>query len=43
MAQSQKLTAISADNFSGKAWRRYTSYAFAARETLIPLVVAELA
>jgi hypothetical protein len=43
MAQSQQLTAISAENFSGKAWRRYTGYAFAAGETLIPLVVAELA
>ena len=43
MAQSPQLTAISAEKFSGKAWRRYTSYAFAAGETLIPLVVAELA
>ena len=42
MAQSPQLTAISAENFSGKAWRRYTSYAFAARETLIPMVVDEL-
>ena len=39
----RQLTAISAENFSGKAWRRYTGYAFAAGETLIPLVVAELA
>lgn len=43
MAQSPQLTAITAENFSGKAWRRYTGYAFAAGETLIPLVVAELA
>jgi hypothetical protein len=42
MAQSQQLAAISAENFSGKAWKRYTGYAFAAGETLIPLVVAEL-
>ena len=42
MAQSPQLTAISKEQFSGKAWQRYTSYAFAARETLIPLVVAEL-
>lgn len=43
MAQSPQLTAISKEQFSGKAWRRYTSYAFAAGETLIPLVAAELA
>jgi hypothetical protein len=43
MAQSPQLTAISAENFSGKAWRRYTSYAFAAGGNLIPLVAAELA
>jgi hypothetical protein len=42
MAQSPQLTAISKEQFSGKAWRRYTSYAFAAGETFIPLVVAEL-
>jgi len=43
MAQSPELTVISKEIFSGKAWRRYTGYAFAAGETLIPLVVAELA
>jgi len=43
MTQSPQLTAISAEKFSGKAWRRYNSYAFAARENLIPLVAAELA
>jgi hypothetical protein len=43
MTQSPQIAAISAENFSGKAWRRYTGYAFAAGETLIPLVVAELA
>jgi len=43
MAQSPQLTVISKENFSGKTWRRHAGYAFAARETLIPLVVAELA
>jgi hypothetical protein len=43
MAQSPQLTVISREQFSGKAWRRHTGYAFAAGETLIPLVVAELA
>lgn len=43
MAQAPKLTAISKEQFSGKVWQRFTSYAFAAGETLIPLVVAELA
>jgi hypothetical protein len=42
MAQSPQLNAITAEQFSGKAWRRYPGYAFAAGETLIPLVVAEL-
>jgi len=43
MTQSPQLTAISAEKFSGKAWRRYNGYAFAARENLISLVIAELA
>ena len=43
MAQSPQLTVISKENFSGKTWRRHAGYAFAAGETLIPLVVAELA
>lgn len=42
MAPSPKFIAISAENLSGKAWRRSPGYAFAAGETLIPLVVAEL-
>jgi hypothetical protein len=42
MAQSPQLIAISKEKVLGKAWRRYTDYAFAAGETLIPLVIAEL-
>ena len=42
MAPSPKFIAISAENLSGKAWLRSTNYAFAAGETLIPLVVSEL-
>ena len=43
MTQSPQLTAISPEKFSGKAWRRYSNYAFAAGENLILLVAAELA
>jgi len=43
MAQSPQFIAITAEKFSGKAWRRYTGYAFAAGENLVPLFAAELA
>jgi hypothetical protein len=41
MAQSPQFIAITAEKFSGKAWRRYTGYAFAAGENLVPLFAAE--
>jgi hypothetical protein len=43
MPQSPQITAISKEQFSGKAWRRYTGYGFAAGANLIPLVAIELA
>jgi hypothetical protein len=43
MAQSPQLTVITKEQFSGKAWRRHSSYAFAAGGNLIPLVITELA
>jgi hypothetical protein len=43
VTSSPQLTAITAERYSGKAWRRYNGYAFAAKENLIALVAAELA
>lgn len=37
-----QFAAISRERHANKAWRRYTDYHFAARETLLPLVIAEL-
>jgi hypothetical protein len=38
-----QFTAITPQQFAGKAWQRYTSYAFAAEANVIPVVGAELA
>ena len=38
-----KLIAITSQQFADKAWKRYTSYAFASHANLIPVVAAELA
>lgn len=43
MAQSSQFTVITKEQFSGKAWRRHASYAFAAGGNLIPMVASELA
>src|SRR6056297_2371984 len=37
-----KLTAISKQNFANKSWTRFTSYQFAAKDNLTPLVVSEI-
>ncbi len=33
---------VSRDRYAGQRWRRHTSYAFSAREALVPIVAAEL-
>ena len=38
-----QLTAITREQFAAKAWRRYTSYAFAAQSYILPVVASELA
>jgi hypothetical protein len=37
------LTAISKENHAHKSWTRFTSYQFAAKDNLVPLVAAEIA
>lgn len=37
-----QLTAISREQHAGKRWKRYTSYSFAAKDTVTPLVAQEL-
>jgi hypothetical protein len=37
------LTAISKENHANKSWKRFASYQFAAKDNLVPLVVAEIA
>jgi SapC len=37
-----QFTAVSRERHAGKAWQRYTSYAFTARDAVLPLVVSEL-
>lgn len=37
------FTAITPQQFAGKAWKRYSSYAFAVQFNVIPVVAAELA
>ena len=34
---------ITKSSFAAQAWRRYDSYAFAANDAVVPLVVQELA
>ena len=38
-----EFTAVSRERHAGKAWRRYTSYAFAAGDAVLPLAASELA
>lgn len=37
------LTAVSKENHASKSWNRFTSYQFAAKDNLVPLVAAEIA
>src|SRR3954465_962921 len=38
-----EFTAVTRERHASKAWRRYTSYAFAAGDAALPLVASELA
>ena len=42
MAITPKLTVVSLETFSDKAWKRLSNYAFAAEEAVIPIVMMEL-